>query len=153
MMCCKMTVCIENIFGHLWEMLSAPSVRFCPKPTLALNSVLSVGDAVTKTFTINKDHCPPGFSGDLIPTSLIVDRLEAASSRFLESNLTGNHTSVGYFVDFEHKKWPKIGSSVIVDAKVTKVDARKATFDIKVKDELGELIGSGTHGRAIIKFD
>ena len=126
---------------------------FVPKPTIVLSDVLHVGDKVKRSYSIRRSDTHPGFSGELIPTSLIVDRLEHAASVFMESKLTGKHASVGWFVDFEHKKWPQLESTIVVDAEVVKVDARKCTFNIVVKDDHGDVIGTGTHSRATIKYE
>ena len=134
-------------------MLVAQKRGFAAKPTIILSDVLHVGDKVNRVYSIGKKDTHPGHSGELIPTSLIIDRLEHAASVFMESKLSGNHASVGWFVDFEHKKWPQLESKIEVDAEVVKVDARKCTFNVVVKGEDGGVIGTGTHSRATIKYD
>jgi predicted thioesterase len=94
---------------------------------------------------------PPGHTGNRIATSYIIDRLEFAASTFMESKLPATHASVGYLVEFEHLTWPSIGSRLQVQAMVGKVDQRKAMFYVFIMDESGSVIGSGIHGRAMIK--
>jgi predicted thioesterase len=97
---------------------------------------------------------PPGHTDLLAASSYIIDRLEHVASTFMERNLTDKHASVGYHVEFEHEKWPFVGDSVEIEAKVVKVDDRKATFDVKISDAAtGEVIGTGKHGRALIRYD
>jgi predicted thioesterase len=137
-----------------WMLVLSAFSRGAKAPTLVLSNLLHVGDSVVRSFLIKKDAMPPGHAGDKIATSYIIDRLEYAASTFMESKMSGNHSSVGYLVQFEHKEWPVVGSRLKVQATVEKVDARKAMFNVVItNDKSGAVIGSGIHGRAMIKYD
>jgi predicted thioesterase len=124
------------------------------RPTVAVSDLLCVGDSVTRVFQSDPSHLPPYPNETLIPTSFIIDKLEYTASSFLESGLPKKHTSVGFFVEFSHAAWPRVNDRLKIDAKVVSVDARRATFDIVIRDEAtGALIGEGKHGRAVIRFD
>jgi predicted thioesterase len=53
----------------------------------------------------------------------------------LESKLSENHSSVGYFVQFTHKTCSRLDARLRIEAKVTKADSRRTTFDIAIQDE------------------
>jgi predicted thioesterase len=128
--------------------------RPAARPIVSLTKFLNITDKVTDSFVLSKEQMPPGHKGLLAATSYIIDRLEYMASTFMERNLTDKHASVGYFVEFEHKRWAMVGDKVKIEAQVTKVDDRKATFDIVITDNAtGDLIGTGVHGRALIRFD
>jgi predicted thioesterase len=92
--------------------------------------------------------------GKLIPTAYLIDELELTASSFLESKLTGKHSSVGGSVLFKHLKWPIVHDRLKFEATVVKVDARKATFDVVISDErTGEIVATGANGRAVIAYD
>ena len=134
-------------------MLSSSFFARSARPTIILSDVLHVGDKVTRVFPLKREDAHPGYKGELVPTSLIIDRLELAASSFMESKLYGKHASVGWFVEFEHEKWPRLETKIQVEAEVVKVDDRKCSFTVTVKGEDDDVIGRGTHSRATIKYD
>jgi predicted thioesterase len=58
--------------------------------------------------------------------------------------------NVGIMVNIEHKKACKPGTVVIAEALLTEINGKRLTFDVKVTDQEGNILGEGTHGRYII---
>ena len=69
----------------------------------------------------------------------------------LEPLLTEGWTTVGISLNIKHKAATPTGLNVRAEARVTAVDGRKITFEVKAFDDREE-IGSGTHERfAVMK--
>jgi predicted thioesterase len=135
-------------------MLSALFRRSFARPTVVLSDLLHLNDSSTRVFQPGRKDMPSSHTGNLIATSYLIDRCEATSSSFLESKLYGNHSSVGFLVQFTHSSWPLVDDRLRFEARVVKVDSRRATFEILVSNDVtNEVIGIGVNGRAVIKYD
>lgn len=77
--------------------------------------------------------------------------MEKAATEALEPLLTEGWTTVGISLNIQHKAATPIGLNIRAEARVTAVDGRKITFEVKAFDDREE-IGSGTHERfAVMK--
>ena len=77
--------------------------------------------------------------------------MEKAATEALEPLLTEGWTTVGISLNIKHKAATPTGLNVRAEARVTAVDGRKITFEVKAFDDREE-IGSGTHERfAVMK--
>lgn len=77
--------------------------------------------------------------------------MEKAATEALEPLLTEGWTTVGISLNIKHKAVTPTGLNVRAEARVTAVDGRKITFEVKAFDDREE-IGSGTHERfAVMK--
>ena len=77
--------------------------------------------------------------------------MEKAATEALEPLLTEGWTTVGISLNIQHKSATPIGLNIRAEARVTAVDGRKITFEVKAFDDREE-IGSGTHERfAVMK--
>jgi predicted thioesterase len=135
-------------------MISTVFRRSFARPTIVLSDVLHIGDSSTRVFQPGRKDMPSTHKGDLISTSYLIDRCESTSASYLESKLHGKHTSVGFLVQFTHWSWPRLDDRLRFEARVVKVDSRRATFEILVRnDATNEVVGTAVNGRAVIKYD
>lgn len=61
--------------------------------------------------------------------------------------------TVGIEINAKHIKASKIGSKITCTAKITDIDGRKISYDIKAFDESGDIIGTASHQRFIVNVD
>lgn len=128
--------------------------RFLPKTGFDLRSKVHVGDTFTVTKTVEKKNTyNPTHNPDdnVLSTPQMIDMIEYTCYHDLEKRLPPHYSTVGFYVDITHKKPVPIGSKVKITAKVADVSAKKTTFKTNVFCG-DELVGSGTHKRAVIQF-
>ena len=82
-------------------------------------------------------------------TPEMVRLMEHAAVNGLKPYLAEGQQSVGTVVDVKHLAATPIGATVTARAELTAVDGRRLTFIVNAHDGT-ELIGSGTHERALI---
>lgn len=88
---------------------------------------------------------------DVYATPAMTCIMEKAATEALEPLLTEGWTTVGISLNIQHKAATPIGLNIRAEARVTAVDGRKITFEVKAFDDREE-IGSGTHERfAVMK--
>lgn len=85
----------------------------------------------------------------LFATPSMILLMELAAHRAVESQLGDDQTSVGYEVCVRHVAPAKAGETVVVIARLKEVNGNRLLFDVECSRE-DDLIGSGTHKRAII---
>ncbi len=90
-------------------------------------------------------------SGDLLvfSTPSMVALMEEAAMRSVAPSLSEGQSTVGTAIDVRHTAATPVGMTVTCESRLTGVDGRRLTFDIRAYDERGE-IGSATHVRAIV---
>ena len=86
---------------------------------------------------------------DVFATPQMVALVELAASRCIQPFLGDGRVSVGATVCLAHSAPTPIGMKVTAVATVSSVEGRSVTFDIIVRDDVGE-VGRGTHGRFIV---
>jgi fluoroacetyl-CoA thioesterase len=85
----------------------------------------------------------------IFSTPAMIGLMEITSHRSLENLLPAGHTTVGYEVHVRHLAPAAPGSTVVVTSKLTEVMGNKLYFEVSCHQ--GEqLLGSGTHKRAIV---
>ena len=82
-------------------------------------------------------------------TPAMIGLMEITSHRSLEKLLPAGHTTVGYEVHVRHLVPAAPGSTVVVTTKLTEVKGNKLYFDVACHQG-DQLLGSGTHKRAIV---
>jgi fluoroacetyl-CoA thioesterase len=88
----------------------------------------------------------------IFSTPAMIGLMEMTSHRSLEDALPAGHTTVGYEICVRHLAPAAPGSTVVVTSKLTEVKGNKLYFDVACHQ--GEqLLGSGTHKRAIVPAD
>lgn len=85
-------------------------------------------------------------------TPAMIELMEYAAREVLAPHLEPGEESVGSQVAVEHLAATPIGARVVGEAVVTKVDGRLIDFEITARDE-ADVIGRGTHRRAVIRLD
>jgi fluoroacetyl-CoA thioesterase len=88
----------------------------------------------------------------IFATPAMIGLMEGASHQVVKDLLPEGHTTVGYEVHVRHLAPAAPGSTVVVTAKLTEVKGNKLYFDIACHQG-DQLIGSGTHKRAIVPAD
>lgn len=91
----------------------------------------------------------------VLSSPMMIAWMEYAAAYAVEPHLPSGVQTVGIHVDVKHLAATPVGLKVTAVAELTKVDDRTLTFRVTARDDK-ELIGEGTHQRAIIdvaKFD
>ncbi len=99
---------------------------------------------VTPELTPREPGIPPVYS-----TPMMIWLMEIASARAIQPFLPAGSTSVGTEVHVRHLAGTPVGFKVKATGKVMSVNGRVVTFEVQAHDGV-ELIGEGTHTRAII---
>jgi len=120
--------------------------------------MLSVGDRTDFHYVIPPDKTVP----DLYPespefqsipavfaTGFMVGLMEWACIRHLHPTLPSDMSSVGVHIDSSHIAASLPGMGVHVTCTVTSASERRVTWKVTAHDD-HELIGEGTHSRAVI---
>jgi len=82
-------------------------------------------------------------------TPMMVLAMEEAALNAVDHLLNPGMATVGYHLDIRHLAATPLGMRVTASAELVKVDGRMLTFRVEARDEV-ELVGEGTHVRAII---
>lgn len=121
------------------------------KPGLSASATFVVGEANTvPALAIDQTgftDIPP-----VLATAYMVAMMEGASTRLLRPHLDENEGSLGVHIDVAHLAATVVGQTVTVTSTLTKVEGRKATFQVVAHDGIDK-IGEGTHVRAIVPWD
>lgn len=93
-------------------------------------------------------------SGDVhvLSTPRVIGLCEEASVLALRGQLDDGQTSVGHTVQLDHVAPSKVGSSVVAEATLQKVNGRRLTFTVSVTDSHG-LIAAGIVTRVIVDVE
>jgi len=78
--------------------------------------------------------------------------MEQAAYKAIQPHLDEGEQSVGVGFNFEHLAATPAGETVTASARITGIDRRRVTLDIEAHDG-NQLIGKGTHVRAVINFE
>jgi len=85
-------------------------------------------------------------------TPMMVLAMEEAALGAVDPLLEPGKATVGYSLDVKHLAATPIGMRVTATATLLSVDGKMLTFRVEARDER-ELIGEGTHIRAIIDLE
>ena len=111
---------------------------------------LKVGMKYTLEHTVREDETAFNYDSGAMhvySTPAMIALMECAAHTMLMDEGLDN---VGTMVNIEHKKACKPGTVVIAEALLTEINGKRLTFDVKVTDQEGNILGEGTHGRYII---
>jgi predicted thioesterase len=89
---------------------------------------------------------------EVFATPSMIALMESAACECLAKCMGPGQTTVGASVNVSHVAAAPIGSTVTAKATGKSVEGRKLMFDVEAWDDSG-IIGSGTHGRAIIDIE
>ena len=88
----------------------------------------------------------------VLATPVMIGLIEEAALDAVETKLPDGMQSLGTHLDVSHIAATPIGMTVSATAELTEIDGRKLTFRVEAHDEK-ELIGEGTHTRAVVAED
>lgn len=85
-------------------------------------------------------------------TPMMVLAMEEAALGAVDPLLEPGQATVGYSLDIKHLAATPIGMRVTATATLLSIDGKMLTFHVEARDER-ELIGEGTHIRAVIDLE
>jgi predicted thioesterase len=93
-------------------------------------------------------------SGDVhvLATPRVIGLCEEASVIALAGQLAAGQTSVGHTVQLDHVAPASIGTRVVAEATLQKVNGRRLTFTVSVNDQQG-LIAAGILTRVVVDVE
>jgi fluoroacetyl-CoA thioesterase len=106
--------------------------------------------------TVSESDTAPAFrSGDVpvLATPRLIALCEEATFRATDGHLTAAQSSVATRVQFDHLAAVAIGSVVLAEATLVKVEGRRLTFTVsaaRLEGEGGGLVGAGRVTRVVL---
>jgi len=85
-------------------------------------------------------------------TARMAGLMEVAASRAMRAALQAGEVSVGVSLEVTHRAATPLGSTVVAEATLVKLEAGRFVFEVVARDAGGE-IGRGTHVRAIVSSE
>jgi fluoroacetyl-CoA thioesterase len=113
-----------------------------PPPTGTMGELKFIVEA---RHTIEFPDLPP-----VLSTPSLVGHLEHAAIEALRSVLEPGEVSVGSEIELQHLAPTPLGQTVICQARVTRAEGRKVSFQVEARDEQ-ERIARGSHTRFILQ--
>ena len=89
---------------------------------------------------------------DVLATGYLVGIIEWACIQVLRGHLEDGELTLGTHVDVSHQAPTVPGSTVIVEATLTRIDGRSLVFEVTASDEHA-VISSGLHHRGVVDRD
>jgi fluoroacetyl-CoA thioesterase len=126
-----------------------------------MKDTLKVGDTHRFSFTVTDAKTVPQLYPEspdframpaVFATGFMVGLMEWACIDALKIHLDAGEGSLGVGINVNHVAATPPGMKVTVQVTCTKVDGRRVSFAVRAADEV-ELIGEGTHDRAIVRWD
>ncbi|CAN5686702.1 thioesterase family protein [soil metagenome] len=91
-------------------------------------------------------------SVDVLGTPRLIALCEEASCRAIAPDLPAGSTTVGISVRVDHLQPSAVGSAVMAEAVLAKVDGRRLTFNVSANDDRG-LVAVGKVTRVVVEVD
>ena len=85
----------------------------------------------------------------VLATPMMINLMENAAWRAVQSQLAEGDTTVGMVVNVRHLAATPVGGHVTATAELVEIDGRRLVFQVSAHDDSG-LIGDGTHERVIV---
>jgi len=126
-----------------------------------MKDTLKAGDTHIFRFTVTDEKTVPKLYPEspdframppVFATGFMVGLMEWACIDALRPHLDDGEGSLGVGIHVNHVAATPPGMVVTVHVTCTKVDGRRLSFAVRAEDEL-ELIGEGTHDRAVVRWD
>lgn len=89
---------------------------------------------------------------DVLGTPRLVALCEEATCVALEGTLSDANTSVGMRVQIDHLQPTPVGSEVVAEAVLEKIEGRRLTFNVSASDA-GGLVAAGKVTRVVVDRD
>src|SRR5437879_6394211 len=116
---------------------------------------LRTGLAATTTLVVtDADTAPALGSGDVavFGTPRLIALCEEATCLAVRNELPEGDTTVGMRVQLDHLAPTKVGATAVADVVLEKIDGRRLTFTVSVRDERG-LVAAGRITRVIVNAE
>lgn len=118
---------------------------------------LHPGHTATLQWSVRAEHCihlaaDRPRSVAVFATPSMINLMEHAAREAIRPFLDEGEESVGASVQIEHVAATPIGAVATAEARVTQVQGRLVDFEVVARDRL-EIIGRGTHRRAVVAVD
>jgi fluoroacetyl-CoA thioesterase len=122
---------------------------------------LEVGLTITHRVEITRAHTVPALlpesaefraMPEVLATGFMVGIFEWAAIELLRPHLDPGEGSLGTHVDFSHIAATPPGCTLEVVATLTRLEGRSLCFEVRGHDGI-DVIGEGTHRRAIVSWD
>jgi fluoroacetyl-CoA thioesterase len=114
-----------------------------------MKDTLVVGLETQASYTVTDDMSPPHLPVKVLSTPAMIQLMEGTCLSAIQEHLDENETTVGTHVNVSHSGPAMSGQEVTVDARVSVVDRRRLTLEVKVTSPQG-VISEGTHQRAVV---
>jgi fluoroacetyl-CoA thioesterase len=85
-------------------------------------------------------------------TGFMVVLIEWTCIQLMTPHMDAGEGSLGTAINVTHLAATPPGFTVTVDVECTKIDGKKLEFNVRAHDG-ADLIGEGTHGRAVVMWD
>jgi predicted thioesterase len=89
---------------------------------------------------------------DVLATPRVIALVEEATVAAIAGRLPAGHTSVGMRVQIDHLQPTAVGTEVIAEATLEKIDGRRLTFTVSASDTRG-LVAAGKVTRVLVEVD
>jgi fluoroacetyl-CoA thioesterase len=126
-----------------------------------MKDTLKPGDAYIHRFTVTDQQTVPHLYPEspdframpaVFATGYMVGLMEWACIEALKPHLDPGEGSLGIGINVSHVAATPPGMDVTVHVTCQKIEGRRITWKVRAEDER-ELIGEGTHDRAIVAWD
>jgi fluoroacetyl-CoA thioesterase len=106
-----------------------------------------------QSLVVRPEHLASQFKDSILPsvfaTPMLLWLMENAALDAVRPYLEAGESVVGTAAEIRHLAATPVGMRVSAEAEVVKVEGRRISFAVVARDEM-ELIGTGTHERAVI---
>jgi len=116
---------------------------------------LRVGLTGRKELVVEERHTASHLGSGGVPvyaTPMMVLAMEEAALSAVDPLLGDGRATVGVSLDVRHLAATPLGMRVTASAELMRIDGRMLTFRVEARDE-AELIGEGTHVRAVVDLE
>jgi fluoroacetyl-CoA thioesterase len=113
---------------------------------------MAVGTKGSFTMTVERQHLASTVDNalpEVLATGWMIIMMERAAMDAIRPFLEPEETSVGVAMNVEHLAATPLGHVVRATAELIRAHGRRLEFKVDARDE-NDLIGSGTHQRAVI---
>ncbi|MEG1800335.1 MAG: thioesterase family protein [Oscillospiraceae bacterium] len=112
-------------------------------------------ETLTKSYTVMPEMTAKYFASgtlDVFATPSLVGCMEDTAKTIIDPKLQEGESSVGTKIAISHVKASPVGATIEVTAILVKQEGRMYEFEVMATQD-GELIGEGTHTRAVINIE